>query len=371
MTKTAYHGARIFDGNRILDEQVLLIDERDLIGITQSVPAGFNDEHLEGGVIMPGFVDLQANGGGGVILNDAPTVENLRIIAEAHQGCGTRGFLPTLITDTREKTAQAIEAVAQALAADVPGVVGLHLEGPHLSVARKGAHAADLIRPMEASDEAFLIDAATRIPNLMVTVGPESVSPDQITRLSDAGIIVSLGHSDCSFDDAMAYLEAGARVVTHLFNAMSQMQPRAPGLVGAALQSGVAAGLIADGKHVHPANIATAMQANDALFLVTDAMATLGSDIDGFMLNGRRISRADGRLTLEDGTLAGADLTMARAIQVMIEEAGVALETALAMATARPADLLRDRGTLGALVPGTAWTGIYLNNAFEVQPLPA
>ena len=367
MIKYAYSGARIFDGTDLWRDRVLLREGNVCLGLTDNAPAGFTEVALNGGIVAPGFVDLQANGGGGVMLNDAPTVDTVRTMAQAHWNTGTRGFFPTLITDTPKKTALAIDAVAQAIQDAVPGVIGLHLEGPHLSVAKKGAHSAELIRPMTPTDEAVLLEAASRIPNLLATVAPESVTPEQIARLSAVGIVVSLGHSDCSFEIACACFQAGAQATTHLFNAMSQMQPRAPGLVGAALHSGVAAGVIADGIHVHPANIAAALRASDGLFLVTDAMATLGSEIDGFNLNGRRVSRAEGRLTLEDGTLAGADLTIAQAIRVMVDKVGVGLEVALGMATSRPAGLLREQGGLGTFQPGVTWTGVYLSDGFEVR----
>ena len=370
MIKTAYSGAQIFDGSQFWQNRILLIEGSELCGFAETVPAGFHEVHLDGGVLAPGFVDLQANGGDGVMFNDAPSLETVQIIASAHWATGTRGVLPTLISDTPERTAAAIDAVDNALAQGVLGVAGLHLEGPHLSVARKGAHAEEMIRPMTPDDETSLIEAAARIPNLMVTVAPESVSLEQIARLSAAGIVVSLGHSDCSFDEAVACLNAGAICVTHLFNAMSQMQARMPGLVGATLSSGVAAGLIADGFHVHPATLALAIRANSNLFLVTDAMATLQSNIQSFELNGRCVNRGEGRLTLEDGTLAGADLSMDQAIRVMVEQVDANLETALAMATSRPASLLRASGTLGTLTPGTEWTGIYLDKTLMPRPLP-
>ncbi|MEO1025318.1 MAG: N-acetylglucosamine-6-phosphate deacetylase [Pseudomonadota bacterium] len=373
MAKIAYSGARIFDGARLLEGNILLLDGELIQGFADTAPDGFAEVALDGGVLMPGFVDLQTNGGGGVMFNDAPSLETLKALANAHWTSGTRGLLPTLISDTPAKTVAAIDAVERALNQDVLGVAGLHLEGPHLSAARKGAHAETMIRPMTPEDEAVLLDAATRIPNLMITIAPESVTPDQVTRLSAAGIVVSLGHSDCRFEEAAAYFEAGAVCVTHLFNAMSQMQAREPGLVGATLYSGVAAGIIADGIHVHPASLAAATNANGNLFLITDAMATFQSNIESFELNGRKIerSRAEHRLTLADGTLAGADLSMDQAIKVMVEQVGVDLESALAMATSRPASLLRDPGTLGTLTPGTLWTGIYLDKRLMIDQLPA
>jgi len=344
--RSAYIGARIFDGAALRDDHALLVltDGTTRITAPQDLPSDCPTHTLDGGTLLSGFVDLQVNGGGGGMFNDAPTVETLATIAAAHRGLGTAAILPTLITDTPAQTSAAINAVTDAIDQRIPGIAGLHLEGPHLSVARKGAHDGTLIRPMQDSDLRGLLDAADRIPNLMVTVAPENVTNTQIKAMADAGIIVSLGHSDCDYDTAMAAFDAGARCATHLFNAMSQAQARAPGLVGAALSHPMAAcGLIADGVHVHPAMIRAALTAKTGpsdIFLVTDAMATAGSDISSFQLNGREILRRDGRLTLADGTLAGADLTMPQAIRVMVKQVKEPLEKALARATTIPAGLL-------------------------------
>jgi N-acetylglucosamine-6-phosphate deacetylase len=328
-----YRADQVFDGTALL-RGVLLVDDGVVAGIVDAVPPDVPVADL-GGIICPGFVDLQVNGGGGVMLRDAGTLVQM---AAALARLGTTSFLPTLITDTPAQTRMAVEAVA---AGGCPGVVGLHLEGPHLSTARKGAHDASLIRAMTADDLAYLCDARRRVGRLMVTVAPESVTPDQIATLSRAGVVVSLGHSDCSYEVAMECVAAGARVVTHLFNAMSPLGNRAPGLVGAALTDGrLDAGLIADGVHVHPATIRAALAAKvgpGEVFLVTDAMAVAGTDLTAFTLNGRTIHRRDGRLTLADGTLAGADLDFATAIRVMVGQVGVPLEAALGMATRIPA----------------------------------
>ena len=264
MIKQAFIGADVFDGKRLYQDAALLLSDGavDAIIDAQSVPDSYAITTMDGGTILPGFVDLQVNGGGGVMFNDAPSVIGLTTIAEAHARTGTRAFLPTLITDTPDRTSAAIDAVATAIAQKVPGILGLHLEGPHLSLAKKGAHDPALIRPMTANDLAELLDAAKRLPNLMVTVAPENVTFDQVKHLSEHGVIVSLGHTNCSYDTAQQAIAAGATCVTHLFNAMSQMDSRAPGLVGAALGTpGVMAGLIADGIHVHPKTIQVALSA--------------------------------------------------------------------------------------------------------------
>ena len=366
MNMRALCGAEIFDGHTLHAEKAVLLDGESFQGIVerQEIPTGYEIVGLDSGVLMPGFVDLQVNGGGGVMFNDETTLHGLEKIAAAHATTGTLAILPTLITDTPKRTFDAVDAVEAAIAQSLPGIVGIHLEGPHLSIARKGAHDPSLIRPMQDEDEAFLIDAAQRLPNVMVTVAPESVSNQQIERLSAAGIIVSLGHTDCTLSQASAAFAAGAKCVTHLFNAMRQMGNREPGLVGATLDtSDVSAGLIADNIHVHAASMRIALASKKApgsIFLVTDAMSTVGSDIKEFQLNGRRVLRQKNRLTLEDGTLAGADLDMPTALSVLIEKVGIEPEKAYAMATSAPASLLREPAGLGQFNIGETLNGVHL-----------
>lgn len=349
MTKiTAYSGANIFDGTKVLNDHFLLVKAGQFLGIESALPPDANEICLVGGTIAPGFVDLQVNGGGGVMLNDDPSVEALHKIADAHATLGTTVLLPTLITDTYEKTRAVISACQQAISQNISGIGGLHLEGPHLSVARKGAHDAALIRPMQDADLSMLVEAAQTLPALIVTIAPENVTPDQVAALSKAGAIVSLGHTDADYETCQTYCDAGATMVTHLFNAMSQFQSRAPGVVGAALNlGGLCAGLIADGIHAHPDSIRLAMRAKQpdgGIFLVTDSMALAGTNKTSFMLEGREIRVKDGRLTLSDGTLAGAYLDFSTALKVMVNQVGIPLEHALAMATSIPAK----NGGLGA-----------------------
>ncbi len=365
-------GADIHDGHALHRGMALLLDDGVHAGIVapRDLPRGCAVRRLNGGTLTPGFVDLQVNGGGGAMFNDDQSVATLEVIARAHASVGTRAFLPTLITDTPERSRAAIEAVAAAIARGVPGVVGIHLEGPHLSLTRKGAHDPALIRPMTDADLAMIVEAAARLPHVMATIAPENVTRAQAAALARAGVVVSLGHTDAPFEVCADYARHGASCVTHLFNAMSQLTGRAPGLVGAALDEGaLSAGLIADGVHVHPAAIGAALRAKTGpgrIFLVTDAMATVGSDITRFTLNGRTIHRRDGRLTLSDGTLAGADLDLPTAIRVLAEQAGVALETAIAMATSGPAAVLGAEG-LGRLVPGAPADPVHLDADLRVS----
>ncbi|MEQ1956357.1 N-acetylglucosamine-6-phosphate deacetylase [Mesorhizobium sp. CN2-181] len=345
MQSFALSAPRIFDGVIWHRDAALVVrgDGVEAIVPKGEIPAGVTVAE-QGGLLVPGFVDLQVNGGGGVMLNDRQDVEAIRTICAAHAPFGTTALLPTLITDTPEVTARAVEAGVAALEADVPGFAGLHLEGPHLSLARKGAHDPKLIRPMQDADQAFLIEARKRLPSLLITVAPESVSLERMSALAQAGVIVSLGHSDTSFATAMASAAAGASMATHLFNAMSQIGNREPGLAGAVIDNGsLWAGLIADGIHVDPATIGIALRAKTGpakIFLVTDAMSTIGTDMTSFTLNGRTIRRENGRLTLADGTLAGADLDMISAVRFMHRKIGLELGEALRMASLYPADAM-------------------------------
>jgi N-acetylglucosamine-6-phosphate deacetylase len=355
MALTALLGARIFDGARWHEKCAVLHENGVVRGIVaaDAIPSHASTENLDGGILTPGFIDLQVNGGGGVMLNDAPAAATMGRIAAAHRKFGTTALLPTLITADAPTTQAAIDAAIEA-AGKQPGVIGLHLEGPHLAPARKGAHRAELMRPMTQADAEALAAARERIGALMVTVAVEQVSPALIRLLADAGVIVSIGHSDTGYDAARAAFDAGARAVTHLFNAMSQLGNREPGLVGAALAaSDVWCGLIADGFHVHVEAMRIALAAKrvpGSIFLVTDAMATVGSNIRLFMLGEREVRRGDGRLTLADGTLAGADVDMACCVRFAANTLGLGVEEALRMASLYPAQLLRDdtRGRIGA-----------------------
>ena len=341
-----FRNGRIFDGKRLwAGHAIRFVDGRAReFGPDAEVPKDGEVVDLSGDFLTPGYVDLQVNGGGGVMFNDDPSVDALRRIATTHRSLGVSFLLPTLISDSAEKTRATIEATIKAVQEGVPGIAGLHLEGPHLSIARKGAHDPAFIRPMEQDDLETLIAASALLPALKVTVAPESVTEEQVSALARAGVLVSLGHSDASLEVCMRYFAAGARCVTHLFNAMSQLGNREPGLVGAALANGrVSAGLIADAVHVHPETIRTAWAAKEGpgrIFLVSDAMAVAGTDLIEFELGGRLIQRRAGVLKLQDGTYAGADLDMTTAIKVMVERVGVPLEAALQAATSHPAALI-------------------------------
>jgi N-acetylglucosamine-6-phosphate deacetylase len=368
----AVTGARIFDSQHWHDDAALLVEFGYVAGIVapDAIPANAERVDLGGGMLVPGFIDLQVNGGGGVLFNNDPSVAAIRTICAAHVQFGTTALLPTLITDTAAVNVAAIAAGLAAQAERVPGFLGLHLEGPHLSLARKGTHDPNLIRPMDDADLARLVEAAATLPNLLCTIAAETVTPQQIAALAGAGAVVSIGHSDAGYAAATAAFDAGASMATHLFNAMSQLGNREPGIVGAALdRPEVFAGLIADGIHVHPASIGVALRAkrgHGRIFLVTDAMSQTGTDIRTLTLNGRTITRADGALRLADGTLAGADLDMIDAVNFMVDTIGLDLDEALRMASLYPAEAMGISETYGHLRSGALASFVHLTGDRQV-----
>ncbi|MCX5497190.1 N-acetylglucosamine-6-phosphate deacetylase [Kaistia dalseonensis] len=369
-TLTAFTGAELFDGANRRRDVAVLVEDGHVKAVVEPghLPADATLITLDGGLLVPGFVDLQVNGGGGALLNSATTVEGVRTICTAHARYGTTALLPTLITDTPEVTEAAITAVRDAIAARVPGCLGIHIEGPHLSIARKGAHNPAFIRPMSEADFDRL--TSTGIDHVLTTVAAETVPPAQIAGLVAKGVHVTIGHSDASYETVTAAFAAGARGVTHLFNAMSQLGHRMPGVVGAALDSpDVWCGLIADGFHVHPAAISNALRAKRAparIYLVTDAMSSVGSSLTEFTLNGRVITREGGKLTLSDGTLAGSDLDMISAIRFMTETIGLSLDETLRMASLYPAEYLGIDRTHGRIAPGSRADFVHLKGDLDV-----
>ena len=308
---------------------------------------------LGGLLLLPGFLDTQVNGGGGVLFNSEPTVGAIRAIGAAHRRFGTTGFLPTLISDDLEVVARALEAVRAAIDAGVPGVLGIHIEGPYLNVARKGVHNSEKLRGLDESAIGLL--TSLRKGKTLVTLAPEMTTPDMISKLKSAGVVVSAGHTNASYAEIRTALRHGITGFTHLFNAMSQLTARAPGVVGAALEDPESwCGIIVDGRHVDPAvlRIALRCKRGDRIMLVTDAMPSVGAAEKSFSLQGRTISVANGVLVDEDGTLAGSDIDMASTVRNAVELLGVELPEAARMASRHPAEFLGLGAELGRIAPG-------------------
>jgi N-acetylglucosamine-6-phosphate deacetylase len=346
---------RVFDGRCWHERAAVLLEGSRIRGIAgwDEVPADYARETMPWGTILaPGFIDLQVNGGGGTLLNDVPTAEGMREIVKAHRRFGTTSCLPTLITDTSDKIAAAIDA-ARSIAGH-EGVLGLHIEGPFINVARKGVHRPDLIAEAGPADLELLSGLAA-VGRSMVTLAPECVPEGFIRTLAGKNIRVSVGHSEATAEQVSRATHDGLRGVTHLFNAMPGLSSRLPGIAGAALADDrLFAGLIVDGLHVDPVNVRAAFAAKGAerIALVSDAMPSVGSASPTFELMGRTITLKDGRLTTEDGTLAGAHLDMASAVRNAVRLAGIPLEDALQAAALTPATFLGIENERGRLAPG-------------------
>jgi len=367
---TALVNGRVLLDGAFADGAVVVIEKERIVAVTRrsEIPAGAEVIDLEGGLLVPGFIDTQVNGGGGVLFNDAPTVDTIEQIGRAHRKFGTTGYLPTLISDDLHVIRSGIEAVEAAIAQGVPGVLGIHIEGPFLNEHRKGIHDADKIRALD--EEGYAVLTSGRGGRTVVTVAPECTTPAMISRLAAAGVIVSAGHSNGRYVDVRSAIDAGLTGITHLFNAMSPLGAREPGVVGAALENDATwCGIIVDGQHVNAATlkIALACRSHDKFMLVTDAMPSVGSDSKSFVLQGKRIFARGGACFDEHGRLAGSDLDMAWAVRNAIETLGLATESALAMASTTPAAFLGLDRELGAIAPGYRADVALLNDRLIVQ----
>jgi N-acetylglucosamine-6-phosphate deacetylase len=349
---TALTNGRVLTERGVVERRTVLIENGRIRGImdSNSVPAGAQTHDVANGLLLPGFIDTQVNGGGGILFGDVPTVETLRQIGAAHARFGTTGFLPTLISGDFGLIRAAIAAVEAAIETGVPGVLGIHIEGPFLNETRKGIHDASKFRALD--EEAFALLTSVRRGKTMVTLAPEKTTPETIAALAKAGVIVSAGHTDATYAQIHAALGRGLTGFTHLFNAMSPLRAREPGTVGAALDDAESyCGIIVDGKHVDPATLRIALRCKraDRLMLVTDAMPSVGAQNKRFALQGRMITVKDGVCVAPDGTLAGSDLDMASAVRNAMAMLGLDLNTAVNMAARNPAAFLGLSGEAGAL----------------------
>jgi N-acetylglucosamine-6-phosphate deacetylase len=322
---------------------------------------------LEGNLLLPGFIDTQVNGGGGVLFNDEPNVEAIRAIGSAHRRFGTTGFLPTLISDDLDVVARAVNAVRAAIEARVPGVLGIHIEGPFLNAERKGVHDPAKLRELDASAVGLL--TSLKNGKTLVTLAPEMTTPDLIRRLSAAGVTVSAGHTNATYDEISLALRNGLTGFTHLFNAMSQLTGREPGVVGAALDHAESwCGLIVDGHHVAPVVLRLALRCKrlDRFMIVTDGMPSIGTLDTSFDLQGRSISVKNGLLLDEKGRLAGSHTDMAQAVRNAVSLLSIELPDAIHMATRNPAAFLGLQRDLGRIAAGFRASLVLANENLEV-----
>jgi len=347
--------ARVLTADGFRDDLAVLIDGETIVDLVDANDARVRDsdvQNLGGRMLVPGFIDVQVNGGGGVLFNDAPTVETIRRIGAAHRRFGTTAFLPTLISDDVDVMRAAIAAVDAAIEEGVPGVVGIHLEGPYLAPSRHGAHDPAKFRIPDARDIELV--SSLRNGKTVLTIAPERVPPEIVRELTRRGVIVSAGHTAATYADVRAALDAGVRGFTHLYNAMSPLTGREPGVVGAALEDRASwCGMIVDGHHAHPASLRVAIAAKPRgkMLLVTDAMPPVGADSDTYTLAGVTITCRNGRCETSDGVLAGSALDMARAVSNTVRTLDVPLEEAARMASTYPAEFLGIADRHGRIVP--------------------
>lgn len=368
---TAFNRGRIVTAQGLATGQSILCADGRILGFVadDTVPSDAARVDLGGNTLMPGFIDVQVNGGGGVLFNDAPTVDGLSTIARAHAAFGTTGLMPTVISTGIANIRKAIAAVDEAIVQGIPGILGIHIEGPYLSPKRRGIHNPGVFPRLD--DEAVRILSSLQHGKTMVTLAPDAVPIAAVEALVQAGVIVCIGHSDASYDDAMAVLKAGARGFTHLFNAMSPLQTRAPGVVGAALDDQTSwCGIITDGHHVHPAalRIAYACRGANKLMLVTDAMPPVGSAQKSFVLQGRTIRAENGLCLGPDGTLAGSATDMATVVHKGMEFLKIVdFATAAKLSSGNAADFLGLSGEVGRIAVGARADFVLLDDSFKLK----
>jgi len=352
----ALHNGRVLRGQALVEGRCVLLEGGRILDIVpENHPSsrGATQVDLRGNLLLPGFIDSQVNGGGGVLFNDSPSVEAIRQIGRAHRRFGTTGFMPTLISADLDVVARAIAAARGAIEARVPGVLGIHIEGPFLNVERKGVHDPAKLRELDTSAVGLL--TSLRIGRTLVTLAPEMTKPQIIRQLEAAGVIVSAGHTNATYAEVVAALHHGLTGFTHLFNAMSQLTGREPGVVGAALESVDSwCGIIVDGQHISPVVLRLAMRCKPSsrFMLVTDAMPSVGTNARSFKLEGRDITVSGNVCIDEDGRLAGSNIDMASCVRNAVNLLGVSLAEAVRMASLYPAEFLGLSHELGRIEPG-------------------
>lgn len=366
---TALVNGNIFTGENWLTNHAVIIDGEKIIAVcaADNLPAGVTATiDLQNQRLIPGLIDTQVNGGGGALFNDSPSVETLRVMGEAHRKFGTTGFYPTLISDDLSVVKKSIAAVKQAIAEKVPGVLGIHLEGPFLNPERKGVHDASKFKIID--EAAFELLTSLDVGKTLITIAPELTTPDMIARFVAAGVVVAAGHSAATYEQTNTALAAGLSSFTHLFNAMTPLTSREPGMVGAALEDENSwCGIIVDGYHVHPASLKIAHQAKaiGKIVLVTDAMPSVGAVDKNFVLNGELIRAENGKLSTASGTLAGSDLDMLAAVKNTVKLVGLGIDEAIRMASAYPAAMMGE-SNLGAIKPGYIASMILIDKDYQL-----
>lgn len=367
----AFHNGDIFTGDTLLKSHALIAENKRIVDIilASDIPANIDRSYnLNGNTMVPGFIDLQVNGGGGIMFNSEPSVSTIKQILKGHQRYGTTGIMPTLITTSFAEMEKAILAVSQAIAENIPGVLGIHLEGPFLNETKKGVH--DATKFCAIDEQGLAIMTSLIGGKTIVTIAPELTDTQTIKTLNQAGLIICAGHTNANYEQTITAINAGLHGFTHLYNAMTPLESRAPGTVGAAISDERTwFGIIADGYHMHPSAFKIAVRAKQTggAILVTDAMATVGARSDSFVLDGEVIKSINGKCVNAAGTLAGSDLNMNQAVKNAVEFANISWQEAVRMASLYPAKALGIDDTYGRLKKGFYANFAIIDSALDVK----
>lgn len=358
----------IYTGKQVLYQHSVVVQGDKIVEIVpqENIANTLPTIDLQGANLCAGFIDLQLNGCGGVMFNEETSIRTLEIMQETNLKSGCTSYLPTFITDTDEGMKRAVQTMREYLSQYQNQALGLHLEGPYLSVAKKGVHRPEYIREASAEMIDFFCKNSDMITKM--TIAAENSTMDYLPKLRDAGIIVSVGHSNATYAQTKARIEQGVEFATHLHNAMSPVSGgREGGVVGAVLDSDIYAGIIVDGLHVDWSNIRIAKKLKgDKLIIVTDSTAAAGADIEQFIFVGKTVKVIDGKCVDEFGALGGASITMIESIRNVIQHCDISLEEAIRMCTLYPARAIRIDDKLGSVEVGKIANLAVFDNQFKV-----
>ena len=367
--KQAITGSKLFNGIDFIEHKVLLIDDQHIAGIVNedAIPTDFQVKKLEGGILSPGFIDLQVNGGGGKLFNNSPDKESLNTIISAHQYFGTTSIMPTVISDSLNILQKCTDTISNEINNN-HSLLGIHIEGPFFNVKYRGVHQKQYINTINAS-YLNLFETLDKFP-VMLTLAPECISIKQLKHLKSLGFKILAGHTDANYDQLEEAVKYGLDGFTHLFNAMGQISAREPGVVGSAFDfDETSASIIVDLHHVHPSliNLSFKQKPKGKLFFVSDSMATINHGEPSFELYDEVVSESNGRIINSEGKLAGSSITQIDAIKNAYQKCSIPLESAISMATLYPAEYLGVSDYLGQIKKGYRADLVHFDSDFKIQ----
>ena len=367
--KQAIIGSKLFNGKKFIEHKALLIDDQHIAGIVNedAIPTDFLIKKLDGGILSPGFIDLQVNGGGGKLFNNSPDKESLNTIISAHQYFGTTSIMPTVISDSLNILQKCTDTISNEINNN-HSLLGIHIEGPFFNVKYRGVHQKQYINTINAS-YLNLFETLDKFP-VMLTLAPECISIKQLKHLKSLGFKILAGHTDANYDQLEEAVKYGLDGFTHLFNAMGQISAREPGVVGSAFDfDETSASIIVDLHHVHPSliNLSFKQKPKGKLFFVSDSMATINHGEPSFELYDEVVSESNGRIINSEGKLAGSSITQIDAIKNAYQKCSIPLESAISMATLYPAEYLGVSDYIGQLKKGYRADLAHFDSNFHVQ----